>query len=601
MTKSLLVGEDGKLYVEKDIGPADAPHFKAILPAGAADLPEARVKGPSLSIANLPKLKVPTVLFVHKYFQEVYKRWKSESIVLFHRAEGDADYTVVVPEHYEASATHLTYNPNQQVFCSKCRICSTEEVAICPRGCKNDDESASAMIKLRVMGTAHSHGSMGAFHSGTDDAHEKNQTGFHITFGNVDKAAFNICPSFVVALFGYTPNGYGYRFYPQPEDLIDVPLAEAELSTIGLWLTTLTDSKVLEKLPDPTILVVNLQNEVLYQDATEELAQLWISRQPVSRQLRLLTVYEYKQTILTKKNQTSSKSGSSITKPRELGQVGRNGLIPLINKEPITAGADQRTERKTDNLLEKPKTDGSSDKTSGDSTDYGILFEHKIDKDLSVMVENDFTITVTVGTEIDNFACTVLSDLQKELQPYAFVYTMQVFANMLDDATPKYTGTAKGIDGLVDKTVTAIQDLFGDDISEVMENVLKTWVLHKGTNKEITVPSSIVREENRIKKLLDDIDADFPPVYMRNNKEEEEPEDVDKKVAAGMLVTIGAVQVALEFGLEKDLIVQNDADKIGDALDNCIKCLLEHVAEIEEIVSEDSDGTVLGFNYGGHI
>lgn len=48
------------------------------------------------------------------------------------------------------------------------------------------------------VGTAHSHGSMSAFHSGTDIDDEKNFDGIHITFGNIDSENFSLSPEVVV-------------------------------------------------------------------------------------------------------------------------------------------------------------------------------------------------------------------------------------------------------------------------------------------------------------------------------------------------------------------------------------------------------------------
>ena len=48
------------------------------------------------------------------------------------------------------------------------------------------------------VGTAHSHGSMSAFHSGTDIEDEKNFDGIHITFGNINSENFSLSPEVVV-------------------------------------------------------------------------------------------------------------------------------------------------------------------------------------------------------------------------------------------------------------------------------------------------------------------------------------------------------------------------------------------------------------------
>jgi len=47
-------------------------------------------------------------------------------------------------------------------------------------------EEAPKIQNWQIVGTIHSHGSMSAFHSGVDDADEKNFDGVHITVGRVD-------------------------------------------------------------------------------------------------------------------------------------------------------------------------------------------------------------------------------------------------------------------------------------------------------------------------------------------------------------------------------------------------------------------------------
>lgn len=53
-------------------------------------------------------------------------------------------------------------------------------------GASANYEEAPKLEGWQVVGTIHSHGSMSAFHSGTDDADEKNFDGVHITVGRCD-------------------------------------------------------------------------------------------------------------------------------------------------------------------------------------------------------------------------------------------------------------------------------------------------------------------------------------------------------------------------------------------------------------------------------
>ena len=75
-----------------------------------------------------------------------------------------------------------------------------------------------------IVGTCHSHGSMAAFHSATDDENELTTSGFHITLGKVDQQIFEIAHSFVIAKPGHLDEkgrGTRYKETLPIEDLIE--------------------------------------------------------------------------------------------------------------------------------------------------------------------------------------------------------------------------------------------------------------------------------------------------------------------------------------------------------------------------------------------
>ncbi len=108
---------------------------------------------------HFPK-KIPQFLIdeVIEFFREVYKKFKgSEAICLFYYKEKEEEYELIAPE--------------QEVGCG---FLPTYKVGPNPQG------------KIRI-GTIHSHGSLGAFHSSTDNGDEKHDDGLHITVGNLNR------------------------------------------------------------------------------------------------------------------------------------------------------------------------------------------------------------------------------------------------------------------------------------------------------------------------------------------------------------------------------------------------------------------------------
>jgi hypothetical protein len=296
------VGPKGVLYVTKSV-PEDAPIFTVTVPASDEDLAVfqtvSKEQLDKIELVNFVKIPWMKIMEVWSYFSAVYKEHKSEALAIFHLDPDTNEYTVVVPESYLASSTSLSYDPNQESFCPTCKICSKNPVdSICPR-CPGEQR----MKKLRTRGTMHSHGNMGAFHSGTDDDHEKNQTGFHITMGKVDAEifGFELCPSFVVALHGYrNEKNEGVRYYPSINDLVDFanfPLADP--GQVLCWMSTVFTPKRLTEIPDSASVVVETcrdANVAVFVNS-EEGAKSWLQKQPDSRSFHVLSGSELKKEL----------------------------------------------------------------------------------------------------------------------------------------------------------------------------------------------------------------------------------------------------------------------------------------------------------------
>lgn len=104
---------------------------------------------------KLPPIPGPLLLRVVGVFREVYRRHRSEAIVLLLYDPAGKAYELSVPEQYVAGG-HLSYVPGPT-----------------PPG------------RIRV-GTIHSHAEADAFHSPVDDGDEAHDDGLHVTVGNLN-------------------------------------------------------------------------------------------------------------------------------------------------------------------------------------------------------------------------------------------------------------------------------------------------------------------------------------------------------------------------------------------------------------------------------
>ncbi len=128
---------------------------------------------------RLPPIPAETVMQILKFFREVWKLHKSEAILLISFHERRGTFRLDAPPQ-RVSAGHIHYDmpPRAEGFL--------------------------------WVGTVHSHGSMHAFHSGTDTHDEEKFDGIHMTFGQVDRELVQIVASLAVG---------GQRF-PQPVESI---------------------------------------------------------------------------------------------------------------------------------------------------------------------------------------------------------------------------------------------------------------------------------------------------------------------------------------------------------------------------------------------
>jgi PRTRC genetic system protein A len=103
---------------------------------------------------SFPRLPLDLLLTVQSFFKEIYDKYKSEVAVILYYNVKTNKWHVDVPEQ-EVGAASVKYDLSKSVI---------------PKG-------------FVPAGTIHSHASMKAFHSGTDDNDEYNSDGIHITIG----------------------------------------------------------------------------------------------------------------------------------------------------------------------------------------------------------------------------------------------------------------------------------------------------------------------------------------------------------------------------------------------------------------------------------
>lgn len=192
---------------------------------------------------NYKKIPFMTFLFVREYFAYVYKQHKTEAVALYHWDEASNNYVVVIPPISSATGSHIKYWAGIQKYCNSCYLGDPSETSTNCAFC-----GATDMRQFIFAGSTHSHGSMGAFHSATDDDNEMNRTGMHITIGKVDSQMFEAKPSFVVAIPPHIDRaGKGTRFLPELSELVEAPFTETEYASFEAW-SRLIASK--ENTPD---------------------------------------------------------------------------------------------------------------------------------------------------------------------------------------------------------------------------------------------------------------------------------------------------------------------------------------------------------------
>lgn len=167
-----IVAKEG-IFLKKSMGIMDS-----IAPVKNISILESIQAAAKMNIKKIPGGQFARVV---AFFKAVYKEYYGEAIVLLFYDETKKVYKIV-PPHQKVTAAACDYN------------------------------KGITIEGMQMIGTIHSHASMSAFHSGTDDKDEEHFDGLHITIGNVNQDDVSVTASIVAN---------GHRFVVQPEDYVE--------------------------------------------------------------------------------------------------------------------------------------------------------------------------------------------------------------------------------------------------------------------------------------------------------------------------------------------------------------------------------------------
>jgi len=165
-----VIGKDG-IYLKKNLG-----LIESLAPVKKIPGLEEVTCFATMSIAKIPGHWFAKV---YEFFKEVHNQYKAEAVVLLFYNQDSKKYKIVAPAQ-KVSGAACDYNKGMNIK------------------------------DMTMIGTIHSHSSMSAFHSGTDDTDEKVFDGLHITIGNVNDEFPSISTSIVANGFRQICDSHDY-------------------------------------------------------------------------------------------------------------------------------------------------------------------------------------------------------------------------------------------------------------------------------------------------------------------------------------------------------------------------------------------------------
>ena len=226
-----VIGKNG-IFLKKNLG-----MIESLVPVSKIPFLE---NVECFAVMHIEKIPADLVGNVYEFFKEVYEKYKSEAMVLIFYNQNTKKYKFIAPSQTVSGAS-CNYNKGITI--------------------KN----------MAMIGTIHSHGSMSAFHSGTDVNDEKVFDGLHITIGNVNDEFPTISTSVV-------SNGHrdlvDSRYY-----LLGIEKVEKERKINTVYSTTVTNDK---------------RYKILIPKEKRKFNKKWLEMvEPISYQYKHTGVYNY--------------------------------------------------------------------------------------------------------------------------------------------------------------------------------------------------------------------------------------------------------------------------------------------------------------------
>ena len=486
--REYLVGNDGRLYEAAPIDPVQKRWTtNAMLPAPTHRFKDSDLPEPRMNMEDFPKIPLGHMYFVYEFFAAVYAVHKSEAFVYFHLDAESSEYTVVVPMSQTATAGHVKFDGLVSKFCGECQVGTPyrdqEECAMC--GSKD-------MKDAIIVGTAHSHGSMAAFHSATDDENELDTTGFHITFGHVDKAFFSVAHSFVYAEPPYTDvKGKGTRFKENLplEDLIDIPFGQ-ERQLIHRWVSLVVSKPGVASLPDDAVILATTSTAsndttiftALDDKDTRARLTVLLDADPSIKEVKEYTVSEYKKLAAASNKKTTAQPigyKHGYTQSTHVNKnAGSNSAVTTTTKmtaTPATKGSTSSTTTLTASTLPKATATAVTNAGAAEIFRSGASI---------VKIPGPGGRVVSVDAE-----GVIKSSLQKDNAVTSFddAFDLAYMLNNINDSadTPKF---CRGVFFLITQRMMDFADSVDGPAGVVLEDVaVRTGVAISETLAELTV------------------------------------------------------------------------------------------------------------------
>ncbi|MFH1430443.1 MAG: hypothetical protein ABIG71_02885 [Candidatus Uhrbacteria bacterium] len=282
---SIVFGKNGMFRVVVK-GP-----IRALVPAK-----EAPMIAPLESSAQwrLPAMPAHLTMQVIKWFVAVWHKYHSEAILIIRYNPETQEYALVAPKQ-RVSAGHAHYTQAMLA-------------------------GADDMPGFVNVGTVHSHGSMGAFHSSVDTGDEEFFSGIHLTVGKVNSEFFEIVSTLDVN---------GHRFPQDPVQIFD-GLKPARDRIVPSPATE-AEAKVLQEMILEDFGAAST-NRDMPDELKQRIQQDWSATEAIVKCLEAINLYRAQETAEKAKRAT----GFTVVLPDEVPK--EDGEPPVEWMEQVEGG-----------------------------------------------------------------------------------------------------------------------------------------------------------------------------------------------------------------------------------------------------------------------